>query len=133
MCTTGFRTVVEHALKTAVEAVIPPALQEIANRLQYRGVDSLRKRFPALCEEIMSRRKTAPRMSRALPGTVPVPGERIEPRCSKHLDKDGPTDLQAVAASVGLGSKRRLHDLRSAIVEKNAELEGNASKQLRRR
>jgi hypothetical protein len=119
-------SVVEHALKTALQAVIPPPLQEIANRLQYRTVHSLKKRFPVLCEEIMSRRKTAPRTCRPVPGTVPVPRERIEAALIEALNEDVPTNLRAIAASVGLGTARRLykgfHDLRSAVVAKNVAL-----------
>jgi hypothetical protein len=130
-------SVVEHALTAALQAVIPPPLQELANRLQYRTVYSLRKRFPVLCEEILSRRKIVPRTSRLLPGTIQVPRERIEAALIEALNEDVPTNLRAIATSVGLGTARRLykgfHDLRSAVVAKNVALRRQRGAQLRRR
>jgi hypothetical protein len=119
-------SVVEEALQAALQAAIPPPLQKIANQLQYRTVASLKKRFPVPCDEIVSRRQAAPRTFRPRAGTMPVPRIRVESALLKELNKDGPTDLRTVAASVGLSSKRRLykgfHDLRSAIVAKNAAI-----------
>lgn len=71
-------------------------------------------------------------------GTVPVPHERIEAALIEALNEDVPTNLRAIAASVGLGTPRRLykgfHDLRSAVVAKNvALLEDKASPRLGRR
>ena len=79
-----------------------------------------------LCDEIMSRRKTAPRTCRPVPATVPVPRDRIEAALLKALKKDIPTNLRAIAASLGLSTVRRLykgfHDRRSTVVAKNAAL-----------
>lgn len=120
-------SVVEEALQTTLQAAIPPPLQEIANQLQYRTVASLKKRFPVLCDEIVSRRQAAPKTFRPQTGTMPaVPRERVETALLEELNKDGLTDLRTVAASVGLSSKRRFykgfHDLRLAIVAKNAAI-----------
>jgi hypothetical protein len=67
-----------------------------------------------------------PRTSRLLPGTIQVPRERIEAALTQALNEDVPTNLRAIATSVGLGTARRLykgfHDLRSAVVAKNGAL-----------
>jgi AraC-like DNA-binding protein len=119
-------SVVEAALQAALQAAVPPPLQEIANQLGYRTVSSLQYRFPALCCEIAGRRRTEVRTSRPSRSKAPVPRDRIEKALIEELSKAGFTDLRAVAASVGLSSKRRLYkdfrDLRLAIVAKNATI-----------
>ncbi len=117
---------VEAALQAALQAAVPPPLQEIANQLGYRTVSSLQYRFPALCCEIAGRRRTEVRTSRPSPSKATVPRDRIEKALIEELSKAGFTDLRAVAASVGLSSKRRFYkdfrDLRLAIVAKNATI-----------
>lgn len=117
---------IEEALRVAVQAGMPPSLREIAILVGYRSVDSLRLRYRALCCEIVRKRRAAMRTSRVSLTRAPVPRERIEMALMAELGKPGLTDLKAVAASVGLSSKRRLykdfHDLRAAIITKNATI-----------
>ena len=118
--------VVEVALQAALRASIPPPLQEIANQLGYVTVASLQYRYPELCQEIAHRRRTAVKTSRPSSSKAPVRRDRIEKALIAELSKPGFTDLRAVAASVGLSSKRRFYrafrDLRLAIVAKNAAI-----------
>ena len=118
--------VVEAALAAALRATLPAPLEKIANQLGYRTVTSLRCRYPTLCTEIVQRRQTWTGVSRPSPSKPPVPRERIAEALIAELGKPGFTDLRAVAASVGLSSKRRLykdfHDLRRAILAKNATI-----------
>jgi hypothetical protein len=119
-------SVVEEALRAALQATIPPSLQEIAGQVGYRSVYPLQFRYRALCCEIVNKRRAAMRTSRVSLARAPVPRERIELALMAELGKPGFTDLKAVAASVGLGSKRRLykdfHELRAAIITKNATI-----------
>ena len=119
-------SVVEAALQAALRAAIPPPLEEIANQLGYRTVIPLQYRYPGLCREIAGRRQAGARDSRPSPSKAPVPRDRIEKALTEELSKTGFTDLRAVAASVGLSSKRRLYkdfrNLRLAIVAKNAAI-----------
>jgi TniQ len=118
--------VVEAALAAALRATLAPPLEKIANQLGYRTVTSLRFRYPTLCSEIVQRRQTWTGVSRPSPSKIPVPRERIEAALTAELAKPGFTDLRAVAASVGLSSKRRFykdfHDLRRVISAKNAAI-----------
>ena len=118
--------IVEEGLRTAVQAATPPSLREIASQVGYRSVDSLRLRYRALCCEIVHKRRAAMRIANPSSARMPVPRERIEKALTAELSKPGFTDLEVVAASVGLSSKRRLykdfHDLRAAIIAKNATL-----------
>lgn len=117
-------SVVEEALQAALRTSIPPPLPEIASQLGYRSVAPLQSRFRVLCNEIASRRSGL-NSFRARSSAIPVPRDRIEKALMEELSKPGFTDLKAVAASVGLSSKRRLYkdfrDLRVAIVTKNAQ------------
>lgn len=126
--------IVEEALQTALQAGVPPSVLEISNELGYRCAASLQNRFPGLCGEIAGRRKAGLKVPRSRSPVVPVPRDRIEKALIEELSKPGFTDLRALAASVGLSSKRRLykdfHDLRAAIVTKNAPFRkrrGNSS------
>ena len=118
--------VVEEALRAAVQAATPPSLREIASQVGYLSVYPLRFRYPALCCEIQRKRRAALRISHPFPLRPPVPREWIEKALIAELDKPGFTELGAVAASVGLSSRRRLykgfHDLRAAIIAKNATI-----------
>jgi len=118
--------VVEATLAAATRTAVPPPLEKIANQLGYRTVKSLQSRYPALCSEIVQRRQTWTGVSRPSPSKTPVPRDRIEAALTAELVKPGLTYLRAVAASVGLSSKRRLykdfHDLRLAISTKNAAI-----------
>jgi hypothetical protein len=118
--------VVEVALRAALQVAIPPTLLEIANQLGYRTVASLQSRYPALCSEVASKRRAAIKTSSPSLTKAPVPRERIEAALIAALRDPRFTGLEALAVSVGLNSKRRLykdfHDLRAAIVAKNATI-----------
>lgn len=122
-------SVVEEALRAALQAAIPPTLPEIAGQVGYRSVYPLQFRYRVLCSEIVRKRRGAMRTSHVSPARAPVPRERIEKALTAELGKPDFTDLEAVAASVGLSSKRRLykgfHDLRVAIIAKNATIRKN--------
>jgi len=117
-------SVVKALLQTALETAHPPSLQEIANQLGYRAVASVKRRCPQHCAAIASRRRTERITPRPKSARTPVPRARIEEALIEELNKPGFTDLKALAATVGLSSKRRLYkdfrDLRLAIVAKNA-------------
>ena len=121
--------IVEATLAAATRTAVPPPLEKIANQLGYRTVKSLQSRYPALCSEIVQRRQAWTGVSRPSPSKTPVPRDRIEAALTAELVKPGFTDLRAVAASVGLSSKRRLykdfHDLRLAISAKNAAIKNH--------
>lgn len=118
--------IVEDALRAALQAAVPPSLQEIAGQVGYRSVYPLQFRYRALCDEVVRKRRDAMRSAYTSPTRAPVPRERIEKALTAELGKPGFTDLRAVAASVGLSCRRRLykdfHDLRAAIVAKNATI-----------
>jgi hypothetical protein len=118
--------IVEAALQDAIQSGSPPALKDIATQLGYRTPASLQSRYPGLCGQIANSRQADVKASRPLrTPAMPVPRERIVTALIKELSAPGFTDLKAVAASVGLSSKRRLykdfHELRTAIVAKNAQ------------
>ena len=119
-------SVVEEALRTALRAGIPPPLRDVANQLGYRSVATLQNRYPGLCSEIASQRRTRRKVSSPPAGRAPVPRERIEKALIAELSKVSLTSLGAVAVSVGLRNRRRLykgfHDLRQAIVAKNERI-----------
>jgi len=119
-------SIVEDGLRAALQAAIPPSLREIAGQVGYRSVYPLQFRYRVLCSEIVRKRRAAKRSSYPSATRAPVPRERIEKALIAELGKPGFTDLRAVAASVGLSSRRRLykdfHDLRVAIVAKNATI-----------
>jgi len=127
-------SVVEAALQAALWATIAPSLEEIAHRLGYQTAISLKCRFPVLCREIGVRRRAGVITARPSRKQVSVPKERIEQALTAELHKAGFTNLEDVAASVGVRSKRRLyrgfHDLRSAIVAKNAAIRARRSQAL---
>jgi hypothetical protein len=118
-------SIVEDALRAGLQAATPPSLHEIAGQVGYRSVESLRFRYRALCCEIVRKRRAAMRTSHA-PCRPPVPRERIEKALIAELSREGMTNLDAVAASVGLSSTRRFykgfHELRVAIIAKNATI-----------
>ena len=118
-------SIVEKALQTALQSDIPPPLKEIANQLGYRTAASLQSRYPVLCSEVATRRLSGLKAYRTRSPVTPVPRDRIEKALIRELSEPGFTDLKAVAASVGLSSKRRLYkdfrELRMAIVVKNAQ------------
>jgi len=117
---------VEEALRTTLRDDIPPPLTEIATNLGYRTVTSLERRYPDLCVEISTKRRSGLKASPPPQCAAPVPRERIENALIEELRKDGLTSLNAVAASVGLRNRRRLYkgfnDLRRAIVAKNKRI-----------
>jgi hypothetical protein len=123
---------VEVALRAALQVAIPPALLEIANQLGYQSVASLQSRYPALCSEVASKRRAAIKASPPSLAKSSVPRERIETALIAALRDPGFTGLGALAVSVGLSSKRRLykdfHDLRVAIVAKNATIKNRRLK-----
>lgn len=86
----------------------------------------MQSRFGPLCRQVASKRRTAGRLCRPSPATPRVPRARIEQALEAELVKDSFTSLKAVAASLGLRSKRRFYkdffDLRCAIVAKNNEI-----------
>lgn len=98
----------------------------IANQLGYRGDASLRPRFPELCRQIATKRRAALKGSQRRSHGTPVPRDRVESALIEAFNKDGLTNLRAVAASVGLSSTRRFYkdfrDLRLAIVAMNREI-----------
>jgi hypothetical protein len=116
---------IEGALNAALRDDIPQSLPEIAMHLGYRGVESLRRRFRDLCDEIASRRRAILKRSPA-PPSVPLPRERIERALSEVLNQGAPVSLQSLAASIGLRNKRRLykgfHELRNAVIANNRRL-----------
>jgi hypothetical protein len=116
---------VENALQAALRENTPPSLEEIAARLGYRSIAPLQFRFHDLCQEIIRRRRVH-RKPYTAPVNIPLPRERIEQALSGALNKDSPTSLSSLAATIGLRNKRRLykgfHDLRKAVVANNRRL-----------
>ena len=112
---------VEITLRTALLADSPLPLTELARRLGYRTIASLKSRYPALCAEISRKRRSCRK------GTsfkkVRISRDRIERAFTEELSKDGLTSLQAVARRLGLCDAKRLrkgfNNLRRAIVAKN--------------
>jgi hypothetical protein len=119
-------SIVEQALRTALQAATPASLPALANQLGYHADASLRHRFPELCRQITTRRRATLKVSRRRSHVRPVPRHRVERALAEALNKDGVTDLRTVAASVGLSSTRRFykdfHNLRLAVVAKNREI-----------
>lgn len=119
-------SIVEDALRAGLQAASPPSLHEIAGRVGYRSVEPLRFRCRALCCEIVRKRRAAMRTSHVSCTRAPVPRERIEKALIAELSQEGFTNLDAVAASVGLSSTRRFykgfHELRAAIIAKNTTI-----------
>ncbi len=113
---------VEAALRGALTAEAPASLLEIADKLGYKAVASLRKRYPLLCQEIADRRPSWIEASGKISVKPPVPRAAIERALAAELKREGITNLQTVAASFGV-NKRRLykgfHEVRRAIVAKN--------------
>jgi hypothetical protein len=119
--------VVKETLQAALREDIPPSLEEIAARLGYRGVESLRRRCRALYDELIRKRQS---LVKRLPSSLraPVPRDRIEQALAKALNTNELTPLRSVANAVGLRTARRfykdkkLQHLRCAIVAKNKQL-----------
>lgn len=113
---------VEAALRAALTTEVPASLQEIANKLGYKAVTSLRSRYPLLCKEIAGRRHSWIEASGKISGKPSVPRAAIERALADELKREGITNLQNVAASFGV-NKRRLykgfHEVRRAIIAKN--------------
>jgi hypothetical protein len=119
-------SIVAESLRTALAAFVPPPLREIANGLGYRTVAPLQRRYPVMCGEIASKRRSRMDASDQPSGKTPVPRDIIERALADELEKDDLTSFVAVAASVGLSNKRRLykgfHAIRRAIVAKNRKI-----------
>jgi phage terminase Nu1 subunit (DNA packaging protein) len=118
--------IVEGSLRTALAAVAPPPLCDVANGLGYRTVAALQGRYRALCGEIANKRRLSMEGPGQSSGKAPTSRDTIERALAEDLEKDHITSILAVAASVGLSNKRRLykgfHDVRGAIVAKNKRI-----------
>jgi hypothetical protein len=116
-------SIVEESLQTALAAIAPPPLRDIANGLGYRSVKPLQDRYRALCGEIANKRQLSMEDPGQSSGKAPTSRDTIERALAEDLKKDQITSILAVASSVGLSNKRRLykgfHDVRRAIVAKN--------------
>jgi hypothetical protein len=114
---------VEDALRTALQAEIPPPPLDIAKQLGYRSVESLQARYKGLCREITDRRRSSLNISSPQACTVPVPRHLIDNALIAELSKVEFTSLRAVAKSVGLRNIRRLYksfnDLTRAVIARN--------------
>ena len=116
--------VAEGALRTALQEEPPRSLEDVARAVGYRGAASLQNRFPGLCRQVVTRRRSW--LQSCGPVDPPLPRDRIEQALSEALNQDGPVSLHALAAKIGLRNRRRLykgfHDLRRAVVAKNKRL-----------
>ena len=91
-------SIIEETLNGALRDDGPQSLAEIATHLGYQGVESLQRRFPDLCDEIVRRRQAVLKRSPA-PPTVPLPRERIESALSEALHQGGPVSLHSLHRS----------------------------------
>jgi hypothetical protein len=116
-------SLVEEALRNALQVEIPPPLTDVANQVGYRSIWSLQYRYPGLCREIMDRRRSWLRIASPQAFAVPVSRDRIESALIAELGKAELTNLKHVALSTGLKSPRRFYkkfgNLTHTIVTKN--------------
>jgi AraC-like DNA-binding protein len=73
----------ERTLRQALKERVPPSLNEIGKRLGYASAGPFRKKFPTLCEAIMSRRakpQVKSTLQQALKEKVPIPLAQIAKR-----------------------------------------------------
>ena len=119
-------SIVEESLRTALAAIAPPPLRDIANGLGYRSVKPLQGRYRGLCGEIANKRRLWMEGPGQSSGKAPTSRDTIQRALAEDLEKYHITNILAVATSVGLTNKRRLykgfHDVRRAIVAKNKRI-----------
>jgi AraC-like DNA-binding protein len=119
-------SLVEEALRNALQIEIPPQLTDVANQVGYRSIRSLQYRYPGLCREITDRRRSWSKIASPQACTIPVPRDRIESALIAELGKAELTNLKELALLLGLKSPRRFYksfgNLTHAIVTKNRRI-----------
>ena len=108
---------IARALDESLASDPPPSLEEVASRLGYRTIETLRKFDP-----VRSRQLSA-KWRKSLPPGKRRPPQLVQQALQDALDDKAPVTVRDVAATLGLRDHRRLHrrfaELCRAIDDKN--------------
>ena len=104
----------------------PPSVAEIARRLEFRSDDTLKLREPALCRQIVARRRASgTAISSARPLYKICEGYRLENILRAHLAQESPLSLKEIASKLGYKAahaiRRRFPELCRAIAAKRKQ------------